>query len=59
MDKKLTADCVQNIVEDLIPAEKLIKEVMKVPVHYPVTLVKEFMTTYTQESVLKSFMQAL
>ena len=42
MDQKLTADCVQNAVEDLIPAEQLIERVTKALVEDPVTLGEAF-----------------
>ena len=40
--KKLTADYVQNAVEDLIPSEEFIKGIKKALVENPITLAKAF-----------------
>ena len=43
MEQKLTSDCVQNAVEDLIPAEKFIEGATKALADNIITLAEAFM----------------
>ena len=59
MDQKLAADCLQNDIEDLIPAKQFIERVTKVLVDNPVKLSEAFMKTYTHRGVFNALVHTL
>ena len=58
-DQKLTAEYVQNAIEDLISSDQLIEGVTKVLVDNSVTLAEAFKKECTQQGVIGALVQAV